>query len=282
MLHNYLVNALPLSASRPCPEAAYGWAMNQLDWGQGRYESTAPDLLPAARELVAAARIQSGEHVVDVGAGTGNVALLATGHGARVTAVEPAGRLREVIKQSGRDLTVVDGTAASIPLPDGSADVLLSNFAVIFAPDPKAAIAELSRVTAPNGRILITAWLPGVLDEVLGVVAKAVKEVIGSDPTEGGIDWSDPTVLSTLLEPHGFRLATSTKDMTIITASAEDYWSTRIASHPLGIVTLPLLEQAGVLADVRSRTISLIAANWTTPSGEVHLPAPYLLATATR
>ncbi len=28
--------------------------------------------------------------------------------------------------------------------------------------------------------------------------------------------------------------------------------------------------------------ISLIAANWTTPSGEVHLPAQYLLATATR
>ncbi len=170
MLHNYLVNALPLSASRPCPEAAYGWAMNQLDWGEGRYESTAPDLLPAARELVAAAKIQPGEHVVDIGAGTGNVALLAADHGARVTAVEPAGRLREVIQQSGRALTVVDGTAAAIPLPDGSADVLLSNFAVIFAPDPKAAIAELARVTAPNGRILITAWLPGVLDEVLGVL----------------------------------------------------------------------------------------------------------------
>ncbi|MEI8411518.1 MULTISPECIES: class I SAM-dependent methyltransferase [unclassified Kribbella] len=256
--------------------------MNQLDWGQGRYESTAADLLPAARELVEAVRIQPGEHVVDVGAGTGNVALLAAGLGARVTAIEPAARLREVIGAASRDLTVVDGTAASIPLPDGSADVLLSNFAVIFAPDAKAAIADLARVAAPNGRILLTAWLPGVFDELIGILANAVKEVTGGGPMEGRIDWHDPKVLSTLLEPHGFQLSTATKDLTITTASAEDYWSTRIAAHPLGVATLPLLEQAGVLPDVRSRMLSLIATNWTTPTGEVHLPAQYLLATATR
>ena len=62
--------------------------MKQIDWGEGRYESTAADLPPAARELVAAARSQPGEHVLDVGAGTGNVALLASGLGARVTVVE--------------------------------------------------------------------------------------------------------------------------------------------------------------------------------------------------
>ena len=71
--------------------------MSQIDWGAGTYESTAADLLPAARELVAAARIQPGEHVVDVGAGTGNVALVAADHGARVTAVEPATRMLDLI-----------------------------------------------------------------------------------------------------------------------------------------------------------------------------------------
>jgi SAM-dependent methyltransferase len=256
--------------------------MNQIDWGQGSYESTAPDLLPAARELVKVARIQPGEHVVDVGAGTGNVALLAADLAARVTAVEPAARLREVITAASRDLTVVDGTAASIPLPDGSADVLLSNFAVIFAPDPKAAIADMARVAAPNGRILLTAWLPGVLDDLLGIVASAIKEITGADPTAGGTDWHDPNVLATLLEPHGFRLSTTTRDLTITTASPEDYWSTRIAAHPLGVVTLPLLDQAGVLPNVRSRMLSLIADSWTTPSGAVELPAQYLLAEATR
>ena len=74
--------------------------MREIDWGQGTYETTAADLMPAARELVDADRIQPGEHVVDVGAGTGNVALLAADRGARVTAVEPAARLREVITET--------------------------------------------------------------------------------------------------------------------------------------------------------------------------------------
>jgi cyclopropane fatty-acyl-phospholipid synthase-like methyltransferase len=51
--------------------------VTDIDWSQGYYETTAADLAPAARELVDAARIRTGEHVVDIGAGTGNVALLA-------------------------------------------------------------------------------------------------------------------------------------------------------------------------------------------------------------
>jgi SAM-dependent methyltransferase len=201
-----------------------------------------------------------------------------------VTAVEPAARLREVIQEvaGARDLTVVEGTAASIPLPDGSADVLLSNFAVIFAPDPQAAVAELARVAAPNGRILLTAWLPGVLDQLIGILATAVRDLTGSSMADGRVDWHDPKVLTGLFEPHGFQLAAVTKALTITTSSADHYWSTRIAAHPLGIATLPLLEQAGVLNDVRSRMLSLIAENWTTASGEVQLPAEYLLATASR
>jgi SAM-dependent methyltransferase len=259
--------------------------MTQIDWGAGTYESTAADLLPAARELVAAARIQPGEHAVDIGAGTGNAALVAAGLGARVTAVEPATRLREVIQEAAgaRDLTVVDGTAAAIPLADGSADVILSNFAVIFAPDPRAAIAELARVAKPAGRILLTSWLPGVMDQLVGIVATAVREVTGgSEATDGQIDWHDPKVLSELFGAHGFEVSTTAKDLAVTAASPEDYWETRFANHPLGIATFPLLEKAGRLAAVRTRMLDVIATDWTTPSGEVRLPAQYLLVTATR
>ncbi len=260
--------------------------MSQIDWGEGEYEPTAGDLLPAARELVKAARIQPGEHVVDLGAGTGNVALVVADLGARVTAVEPAERLREVIEEAAgaRDLTVVDGTADSIPLVDGSADVILSNFAIIFAPDPRAAIAELARVAAPHGRILITSWLPGVMDRVVEVLVRAVREVSGGsgEAMEGQIDWHDPDVLTELFGRHGFAVSATTKELTIAASSPDEFWSTRIANHPLGVGTLPLLEKAGRLAEVRTRVLDEIAAGWTTPSGEVRIPAQYLLATATR
>ncbi|WP_410784895.1 class I SAM-dependent methyltransferase [Kribbella sp. C-35] len=259
--------------------------MSQIDWGAGSYETTAADLLPAARELVAAARIQPGEQVVDVGAGTGNVALVAADLGARVTAVEPAARLREVISESAgsRDLTVVDGTAASLPLADGSADVILSNFAVIFAPDPRAAIAEFARVATPAGRILLTSWLPGVMGKIVGIVAKAVNEVTGSGKAmEGQIDWHDPKSLSDLFGEHGFEVSTTVKDLSVTTTSPEDYWETRIANHPLGVATFPLLKKAGRLEEVRTQTLDAISKDWTTPAGEVRLPAQYLLAIATR
>jgi quinol monooxygenase YgiN len=44
-------------------------------WGVGRYESTAEQLLPAARAVVQSAAIRSGEHLLDLGCGTGNAAL---------------------------------------------------------------------------------------------------------------------------------------------------------------------------------------------------------------
>ncbi|MFK4090025.1 class I SAM-dependent methyltransferase [Kribbella sp. NPDC020789] len=259
--------------------------MSQIDWGQGSYESTATDLAPAARELVAAARIQPGEHVVDVGAGTGNAALLAAELGARVTAVEPAERLRSVIQATAGDrkVTAVDGNAAAIPLPDASVDVLLSNFAVIFAPDPQAAAAEFARVATPTGRILLTSWLPGGVDEVVGILVRTLREITGSgEAMEGRIDWHDPKALSELFAPFGFEVTTTVHDLTFRAASAAEYWTTRIAQHPLGVASFPVLEKAGRLDEVRRLVLEKIAEQWTLPDGSIELPARYLLAVAGR
>ncbi|WP_350274014.1 class I SAM-dependent methyltransferase [Kribbella sp. HUAS MG21] len=221
--------------------------------------------------------------MVDVGAGTGNVALLAADRGARVTAVEPAARLREVIAETAldRDLTVVDGTAASIPLPDSSADVILSNFAVIFAPDPGAAFTELARVAKPSSRILLTTWHPGVLSQLVGVILGALREITGQE-VGTQFNWHDPNAIAGLLSPHGFDVSGSTLELDIVAPSAEDYWQTRIATHPLGVGTLPVLERAGRLDEVRDQVLRTINDNWLTPTGEVRLKAQYLLATATR
>src|SRR5690349_10371870 len=132
-----------------------------MDWSVGNYERTAGQLLPAAEELIEVAAPREREHVVDVGCGTGNAALLAAARGARVTGVDPAPRLLEVARERAQarrlDATFAVGHAAALPLGDGEADVVLSVFGVIFAPDPPAAAAELARVTAPGGRIVLSA-----------------------------------------------------------------------------------------------------------------------------
>ena len=70
-----------------------------------------------------------GKVVVDVGAGTGRVALEAAKMAATVFAVEPVGRLRQFIRErvacdGHDDVHVVDGFCHDIPLPDGFADVV--------------------------------------------------------------------------------------------------------------------------------------------------------------
>jgi len=124
-----------------------------LDWSLGRYERIAEQFLPAARVLVESAAPGPGERVVDVGCGTGNAALLAAALGARVIGVDPASRLLEVAREDaaarGLDAEFAVGDAAELPLDDGSADLVVSVFGVIFAPDAAAAVAELARVTPP-------------------------------------------------------------------------------------------------------------------------------------
>ena len=115
----------------------------RFDWSVGRYEETAARLLPVAERLVEQAALRAGECVVDVGCGTGNAALLAARRGARVIGVDPARRLLEVARRragaEALDISFLEGEAATLPLGDESADVVLSVFAVIFAPDAEAA-----------------------------------------------------------------------------------------------------------------------------------------------
>jgi ubiquinone/menaquinone biosynthesis C-methylase UbiE len=138
----------------------------QIDWSLGQYETTAAQLLPAARAVVDRAALAPGERVVDVGCGTGTTRRSSRPRtGAHVTGVDPAGRLLEVAREQaterGLDARFVQGEAAALPLEDASAEVLLSVFGVIFAPDAAAAAAEMARVAAPGGRIVLSAWIPG-------------------------------------------------------------------------------------------------------------------------
>jgi hypothetical protein len=107
-------------------------------------------------------------------------------------------------------------------------------------------------------------------------------EVTGENPGTGQLDWHDPNALSAAFAPHGYQVSATTLEVALVTASAEDYWQTRIANHPLGVATFPLLERAGRLDDVRASFLQTLNDNWTSPTGEVRIPAQYLLATATR
>jgi SAM-dependent methyltransferase len=83
-----------------------------VDWGLGRYEQTAQGLLPASSAVISRAAPAPGEHVIDVGCGTGNAALLAAERGAQATGVDPAERPLDVARAQAA--WVPDGAIAAV------------------------------------------------------------------------------------------------------------------------------------------------------------------------
>lgn len=226
-----------------------------LDWGIGHYERTAEDLEPVARRVVAAARIVAGERALDLGCGSGNVALELARAGAVVTAVDPSNRLIEVTRDrataAGLGMEVRQGEAAVIPLDKGSVDIIVSVFAVIFAPDPVDAIAGMSRVLAPGGRILITAWVPGYgMGKAYEAIGPAIAAATGAPPPPPRFAWHDPASLTALVEPHGLSVSMEEDTIVFTAESPEAQVELDATTHPMWLDSIAHLERAGAGAEV--------------------------------
>jgi SAM-dependent methyltransferase len=123
--------------------------------------------------------------VVDLGAGTGKLtrSLVALGH--RVTAVEPIPEMLAQLRASAPGAIALEGNAESIPLADGSADVVTAAQAFHWF-DHAVALREIARVLRPGGRLALV-W--NTRDDSERWVAELTDTVIGhSEFRAGGVD----------------------------------------------------------------------------------------------
>ena len=98
-------------------------------------------------------------HVLDVGTGTGSMAVLLGNMGYKVSAIDisPAmlQQARAKSNEVGVPVTFLEGLADELPLPDASVDAVFSRHLFWTLPDPTRAVREWARVVRPGGMVLI-------------------------------------------------------------------------------------------------------------------------------
>lgn len=140
-------------------------ARHRAMWALGDYPTVASEVVAdLGPELVMAADVQPGDHVLDVAAGSGNVAIPAARAGAHVIACDLVPELfedgRRRAREQGVHLLWHEADAEALPFDDDSFDRVLSCVGVMFAPHHQAAADELVRVCRPGGTIGLISWTP--------------------------------------------------------------------------------------------------------------------------
>ena len=124
--------------------AGFGAAAGTYERGRPSYPDAVVDLF---RDQLG---VGPGATVVDLGAGTGKLTRLLVPTGATVVAVEPIEAMRAQLVALLPGVEAVDGTAESIPRPDGSCRAVTVAQAFHWF-DPEAALEEIARVLEPGG-----------------------------------------------------------------------------------------------------------------------------------
>ena len=158
----------------------------------------APVLAPAVAELLdeLEPRIEGSERIIDIGTGTGQLALGAGERWAGVSLVgvdASAGMCAVADAEADRRLPVehrarfssVVAPADALPFPDGAFDAAVSSFVFQLVPRRARALREARRVLRPGGILAYVTWLEDDRIFLPDSVFDDVLDEVGIDPRGG-------------------------------------------------------------------------------------------------
>lgn len=231
-----------MTASTPAPEQIRA-AWDTLATGFDDFVS--PRTITSGETLIADLGVRQGTRFLDVAAGTGALAIPAARRGASVVAVDIAPTMIDRLRArataealSNLDARVMSGE--ELDLPDDSVDVAASLNGVSLLPDFDRGLAELVRVTAPGGRVVIASFGPLPQAEFVSFFMSAMRTAIPdftplpTNPPPLPFQVADPETMRTKLLHRGLT------DVSVLTPtwewhfpSADAYWSAVTASNPI-------------------------------------------------
>jgi len=131
-------------------------------WSGASYERIAATFAPIHERVVRELGVGSGDRVLDLGCGTGGLALVAARAGADVVGLDISPdqlqKAWRAAEEAGLEVQFDEGDCQSLPYEDGSFAVAASVFGFVFAANHRQAARELTRVVGREGRIAFTSW----------------------------------------------------------------------------------------------------------------------------
>lgn len=172
-------------------------AKQRETWALGNFGDIATFTTFTAGNLVRFAGIEAGQKVLDVGTGTGVVAVTAARKGAHVTGLDLTPELLDQARTNAALANVQvkweQGDAEKLPYTDGTFDVVVSQFGHMFAPRPEVATQEMLRVLKRGGRIAFATWPPEqLIGRSFALGAKYVPPPPGAAPVG---QWGEPSIV---------------------------------------------------------------------------------------
>jgi ubiquinone/menaquinone biosynthesis C-methylase UbiE len=169
------------------PDLAAAKSRQRAAWSSGDYAVIGTTLSITGELLCEAVDLRAGQRVLDVAAGNGNATLAAARRWAEVTSTDyvPAllerGRAR--VAADGLHAKFQEADAENLPFADGSFDVVLSIFGVMFTPNQEQAAKELMRVCRSGGKIGLVNWTPeSFIGNVFRTIGKYIPPAPGVKP----------------------------------------------------------------------------------------------------
>ena len=176
------------------PRAREAWAKDEIDWGTyGVPESDVKVLGDVA-----------GLDVIDLGCGTGYFSAWLAKRGARPVGVDPTpaqlATAREMQREFDLHFPLVEAVAETVPLPDSSFDLAVSEYGASIWADPYRWIPEAARLLRARGRLV---FLRNSTISILCMDLDGVTESLQRPQRDlGRLEWPDTKEVEFQL-PHG-------------------------------------------------------------------------------